>query len=166
MDRLEFNSYLEVFDSVEELSKEDQTLFSAAKKSCENAYADYSNFHVGAAVRLANGEIIEGNNQENIAYPSGLCAERVAVFYAMANFPNEKITGIAIYAKGEKKELEKVITPCGSCRQVLIEYEQRNNSPIPILMEGEKEKVYRSPSVEALLPFFFKSDLVQKKTRK
>ena len=108
---------------LEECSEIEKKLINAAKHATEKSYAPYSNFKVGAALLLENGEIITGNNQENAAYPSGLCAERVATFYANSVYPNEKVVAIAIAAWSNGKFTDDVITPCGGCRQVLLETE-------------------------------------------
>ena len=126
-----------------------------AHKARENAYAPYSQFRVGAALELASGEIITGNNQENAAFPSGLCAERVAVFYAGAAHPKVAITAIAITARSLKKTLITPIAPCGACRQSLAEYEVNQKSPLAIYFMGESGKVVKANSVKDLLPLIF-----------
>lgn len=129
-------------------------LISEAKKASETSYAPYSHFKVGAALLLDNQEIITGNNQENAAYPSGLCAERVATFYANAKYPSNAILAIAIVAKNAKGFLPQPITPCGACRQVLLETEVRYGKAITIILYGtETTRVIQN--VESLLPFFF-----------
>ena len=139
--------------SYEELSAEEKNLIDLAKESTRNAYAPYSEFKVGAAVLLENGEIIAGNNQENIAYPSGLCAERVAVFYANATYPNVRIKTIAIaaYFNGDYAEQ---LSPCGSCRQVLQEVEARYQFPIRVLLY-RKNEIYIIESIKDLMPLSF-----------
>lgn len=129
-------------------------LIKEAKKQAMNAYAVYSNFRVGAAVLLENGKIIGGNNQENAAYPSGLCAERTAVFYANSQFPNAavKIIAIAAYSNGEY--LKEPITPCGGCRQVLLETENRYEKDIKVILYGT-DKTYVIDNVKQLLPLSF-----------
>ncbi|MCF6183152.1 MAG: cytidine deaminase [Bacteroidales bacterium] len=123
--------------SVEELSKEEQLLIEKSKEAVKNAYAPYSKFKVGAAVLLANGEIITGTNQENAAYPSGLCAERVAVFYANSKYPDVPVKAIAVTAFTNNKFVKTPVPPCGSCRQVLVETETRFNTPIKIYLVSE-----------------------------
>ena len=113
-----------------ECSEIEKKLIEAAKEATKKAYAPYSGFKVGAAVLLENGEIISGNNQENAAYPSGLCAERTTVFFANATFPNQKIEALAVAAWHKDRFTNEVITPCGGCRQVLLETENRFNAPM------------------------------------
>ncbi len=160
MKKIQISIEIQVFDSVRELSIEDQILIEASKKSMKNAYAPYSKFKVGVALRMNDGKIISGNNQENAAYPSGLCAERVAIFYAMAQFPVGKISTIAISASSDKGNINSLVSPCGACRQAISEYEIKQGEPIKIMMQGEDEKIYVSTSIEMLLPLMFnKSNL-------
>jgi len=153
--RIEIN--LEVFEAISDLPSSIQTLMNKAHDARENAYAPYSHFKVGAALQLDSGEIILGNNQENAAYPSGLCAERVAVFHAGATHPNAKVISMAITAKSLKNELTTPVAPCGSCRQVLAEYEVKQNTPIAIYFMGETGKIVKSNSIKDLLPLIFDS---------
>ena len=146
---------LEVFEAISELPKAIQELMDKAQQARENAYAPYSLFRVGAALRLSSGEIVAGNNQENAAFPSGLCAERVAVFNAGANFPNENISAIAISSRSENKKITEAIGPCGACRQSLAEYEQKQKSPIAVYFMGETGKIVKVASVMDLLPLEF-----------
>jgi|SRR5690554_4094646 len=139
---------------LEECSDIEKKLIDAAKHATEKSYAPYSNFKVGSALLLENGEIITGNNQENAAYPSGLCAERVATFYANSVYPNEKVVAIAIAAWSNGEFTKDVITPCGSCRQVLLETENRFNSSLRILMYAQNS-VYVVKSIKDLLPLHF-----------
>jgi cytidine deaminase len=139
------------------LNSEEKDLVNRAKNSLEAAYAPYSGFLVGATVLLENGEIISGNNQENVAYPSGLCAERVAIFYAGANFPNVKIKTIAITAVSKKFEIKDIISPCGACRQAIAEYEVKQENDIRILLNHPDDSILVVNSVSDLLPFMFKS---------
>lgn len=139
------------------LNSEEKDLVNRAKNSLEAAYAPYSGFLVGATVLLGNGEIISGNNQENVAYPSGLCAERVAIFYAGAKFPNVKIKTIAITAVSKKFEIKDVISPCGACRQAIAEYEVKQENDIRILLHNPDDSILIVNSVSDLLPFMFKS---------
>lgn len=150
----------DIFSNENELNQVDQNILAQAKKAVNNAYAPYSNFHVGAAVLLEDGTIIQGNNQENAAYPSGLCAERVAMYYAGANYPNLKIKAIAITCKSESETINKPISPCGSCRQAMAEYETRHKQPIKVIMSGEIGEIFISESIQNLLPLMFsKEDL-------
>jgi len=139
------------------LNSEEKDLVNRAKNSLEAAYAPYSGFLVGATVLLENGEIISGNNQENVAYPSGLCAERVAIFYAGANFPNVKIKTIAITAVSKKFEIKDIISPCGACRQAIAEYEVKQENDIRILLHHPDDSILIVNSVSDFLPFMFKS---------
>lgn len=157
MKKQDINTQITIFDSKEELSEKVLFLFNEAEKARENAYAPYSNFRVGAAVLLDNGNIITGNNQENAAYPSGLCAERVAVYFAGSQFPNTKILQIAVTARSEKQLLNKPIAPCGSCRQAIAEYEIKQNQPIEIYFMGETGQIFKTESIKALLPLLFDS---------
>lgn len=143
------------YNSIQELTNQQQELIRAAQKATMNAYAPYSNFHVGAAVLLDNNEIILGNNQENIAYPSGLCAERTALFYAGANYPQNKVVMLAVYAKGTLIKEQSPISPCGSCRQVIAETIKRQNTPFELLLVGENNQVIVLENALDILPFPF-----------
>lgn len=139
----------------EELTPEDKSLVNIAIDSASNAYAPYSQFRVGSAVLLSNGLVVKGNNQENAAYPSGLCAERVAMFYANANYPESSITAIAVVVvDSEGNVIEQNISPCGSCRQALAESEMRFRKPIKVLL-ASKKSVLIFNSIEDLLPLSF-----------
>ena len=146
--------------SFEELEASKQHLINKAKEQVLKAYAPYSEFHVGAAVELENGEIFAGSNQENSAYPSGLCAERVAVFFANAQFPTIAVKTLAIAAYTNGKFLEEPVTPCGSCRQVLLETEQRFGNEITILLYGSKH-IYQLDNVKQLLPLCFEKSSLE-----
>lgn len=148
---------LSIYESVEQLPFDIKNLMKKAEGIRENAYSPYSRFKVGAAVLLSNNEIVLGSNQENAAFPSGLCAERVAVFAAGANFPNQSIQAIAITARAENHILEEPIAPCGSCRQSIAEYEQKQQKPIEIYFMGEKGIIYKLNSIADLLPLSFSS---------
>lgn len=140
-----------------ELSTEDKELIKCAKKATYNSYAKYSHFYVGAALRLANHEIKIGANQENAAFPSGLCAERSAIFAAQSTNPEQPIETLAIAARNDKQFIPIPITPCGACRQVMLEMEDRYKRPIQILLYGERY-IYRLESVKDLLPLSFIDD--------
>ena len=142
------------FCRLEELSEEDRQLVEMAVGATNNAYAKYSNFRVGAAVRLENGLLMKGANQENAAFPVTLCAERTAIFAAQANYPEQPITAIAIAAKNENGLLSEPITPCGSCRQVMLEIEDRYKRPLRILLYGQNG-VYIVDTVKDLMPLSF-----------
>lgn len=143
---------------VSELSPDDQNLIALARKMTNNAYAPYSDFQVGAVIQLENGEIIKGSNQENAAYPSGLCAERVAIFAASANHPGVKIKTIAVSAKTKHHLMDYPVSPCGSCRQVLLEYEAKQKEPIRMLLSGVSGKILIIDKVQDLLPLSFTAD--------
>ena len=145
-----------------ELSTEEQQLVSNAKSAFKTAYAPYSGFLVGASVLLENGEVINGSNQENVAYPSGLCAERVALFYAGAKYPNIKINTIAVSVLSKNFEVTDVISPCGACRQVMAEYEDKQDKEIKVILHSPTDEVLIANTVEDLLPFMFKSPLLKK----
>lgn len=139
---------------LDELTDADRELIDHAMKATDNAYAEYSHFYVGAALRLANGRIVIGANQENAAFPSGLCAERTAVFSAQANFPDQSIESLALVARNDNGLVDSPVTPCGACRQVLLGVEERYGMPMRILMYG-KSGVYIVGSVKDLLPLSF-----------
>lgn len=139
---------------LDELTFADRELIEHAMKATDNAYAEYSHFYVGAALRLAKGKIVIGANQENAAFPSGLCAERTAVFSAQANFPDQPIEALALVARNDNGLLDNPVTPCGACRQVLLEVEERYGQPIRVIMYG-KCGVYCIDSVKDLLPLSF-----------
>ncbi len=142
------------FHNIDELPENDRLLVLEARKTSASAYAPYSGFHVGAAILLDNQKILTGNNQENSAYPSGLCAERVALFYANANYPNARVRAIAISATKNGVLVNEPIKPCGDCRQALAEAEVRFESPIRIIMDGQ-DSILVLQSVESLLPLYF-----------
>lgn len=155
MTEINITTQLHVFENFEELPNEIQHLMNSAIAIRKKAYAPYSKFRVGAAILLDNGEIILGSNQENAAYPSGLCAERVAIFYAGANYPDAKILKIAISATSDVNVNKTPIPPCGSCRQSIAEYESKQESPIEMYFMGEIGAIYKSDSLKNLLPFSF-----------
>jgi cytidine deaminase len=154
MKSLKLNIEFSEFDSDTELNEDDRALLKEAREAVKNAYAPYSRFYVGAAVRLANGKIVTGSNQENAAYPSGLCAERVAVFSASSQYPGTAIATLALMAQTEMIDLNSPVTPCGSCRQVLAEYQQLYNTPIRIFMQAGRT-IYFTEGIENLLPLMF-----------
>jgi len=146
----------EYFKNSNELSDIEKTLFNRAKQARENAYAPYSNFLVGCAILLENGEIYSGNNQENAAFPSGLCAERTTLFWVAANFPNEKIEKIFVVGgPRESHEKNPPIPPCGACRQSLMEYETKQSQDIDLYFSSMNEEVVKVYSIKDLLPFYF-----------
>jgi cytidine deaminase len=160
MKEININCKLNVFNDFSELTLEVQNLLNQAIVARKNAYAPYSNFQVGAAVLLDNQEIITGSNQENAAYPSGLCAERVAIFYAGAKYPKGKILKMAISAARQKSILNEPIPPCGACRQSIAEYEAKQDAPIEIYFMGEVGEVYQSDSLKNILPLVFNKNFL------
>ncbi|WP_415372070.1 cytidine deaminase [Patiriisocius sp. Uisw_047] len=155
MKKLKLETTLDVFDSVSELPQDIQELMIKAQQAREKAYAPYSSFKVGAALQLANGEVVLGNNQENAAFPSGLCAERVAIFYAGATYPGVAVTSIALTVRSLEHTVTKPTPPCGACRQSIAEYEVNQKSSINIYFMGETGTVVKADSIEVLLPFVF-----------
>lgn len=155
MKKQQFISDYIVFDDEKELDPKDAELLRQAHEATNNSYAPYSKFHVGAAVRLANGVIIKGNNIENAAYPSGLCAERVALFSAQAQYPDVAVEALAITARSENAEVTEPVAPCGACRQVMVETEQRSKQPMRIICQGETGPVMVFDGIETLMPFIF-----------
>ncbi|MES2656927.1 MAG: cytidine deaminase [Bacteroidota bacterium] len=155
MELLTRESILEKFNTVNELSESDQLLLSKAKEASKNAYAPYSKFNVGCALLLANNEIILGNNQENIAYPSGLCAERVAIFHAGSNYPDIAIKAMAVTAFATGYEVTEPVMPCGACLQSISEFELRFKEPIKIILQGNTGSIYVANGTKNFLPFQF-----------
>ena len=155
MKEIKIESVLTVFDSFDELPKDVASLMEKAIEARQKAYAPYSKFHVGAALELDNGEIIIGSNQENASYPSGLCAERTAIYYAGAKYPDAKIKRMAIIAGSTIHQTTAPIPPCGACRQAVAEYEIKQETPIEIYFMGETGKVVKSNSLANLLPLVF-----------
>jgi cytidine deaminase len=142
------------YSSPEELSAQEQQLVAAAIKVSGDAYAPYSGFKVGAAILLENGEIVTGNNQENAAYPSGMCAERVALYWAGSQYPEVAVRCMAVAAIRNGKLIDQVISPCGSCRQVFAETQHRHGNSFPLLLVGRK-MVLKLESAASLLPLAF-----------
>ncbi|SDI21616.1 cytidine deaminase [Flavobacterium omnivorum] len=155
MKEITITTQFKVFESIQELPNDIQDLMTQAVEVRKNAYAPYSKFRVGVAIFLDNGKIVLGSNQENAAYPSGLCAERVAIFYAGAVYPEAKILKMAITAASDTNQTTTPIPPCGSCRQSIAEYEIKQESPIEIYFMGEIGAIYKSDSLKNLLPFMF-----------
>ena len=155
MKEINITTKFAVFETSNELPETTKDLMNQAVAIRKDAYAPYSKFRVGAAILLDNGKIVLGSNQENAAYPSGLCAERVAIFQAGAIYPDTRILEIAISATADEKPVTTPIPPCGSCRQSIAEYESRQESPIAIYFMGESGPVYKSDSLKNLLPFMF-----------
>ncbi|WP_438969263.1 cytidine deaminase [Nonlabens sp.] len=155
MKKLELHTTLEVYDTIEELAAQDFSLMQLAIEARHRAYAPYSNFTVGCALLLANGEIITGNNQENAAYPSGLCAERVAIFAAGSQYPGVAVLKLAITASPKDNSFHKPVPPCGACRQSIAEYENNQENDIELFFMGAAGKVLKSDSLSDLLPLVF-----------
>jgi len=156
MKKKEVKSTFYEYTSLSELSQKQQQLVEEASKAATNAYAPYSGFHVGAAVLLENGHMIHANNQENSAFPSGLCAERTAVFYANSQYPNTPILALSVTAEKDGSPVKYPIPPCGSCLQVLLESEKRHQTPMEIILYAS-DKIYVAGSVEQFLPYAFTS---------
>lgn len=157
MKKIEITTSALVFKDISELSEEDNMLMQKAIEARQNAYAPYSKFHVGAALLLENNKIVLGNNQENAAYPSGMCAERVAIWKAGSAYPNVKILKLAISASSSITKVDKPVGPCGACRQSLSEYEIKQQQAFPILFMGEVGEIVKTESLLSLLPFSFDS---------
>lgn len=153
MKELTITAVLNVY-KFEELTEADRTLLQAAMDATKRSYAPYSKFSVGAAARLNNDVIVTGTNQENAAYPSGLCAERTTLFYANSQYSDQAVATLAVAARTERDFLDAPIPPCGACRQVILETEKRFNQPMRILLYG-KEEVYEVKSIRDLLPLSF-----------
>lgn len=153
MKDLTITSIIKVY-TFDELNKTDQDLMTSAMEATTRSYAPYSKFSVGAAALLANGIVVTGTNQENAAYPSGLCAERTTLFYANSQYPDQPVLTLAIAARTEKDFIDLPIPPCGACRQVILETEKRYKQPIRILLYGKKE-IYEVKSISDLLPLSF-----------
>lgn len=147
---------IEVYDSESELNEEDKILLQLARESMENAYAPYSRFLVGCVLQLENNTLVKGNNQENMAYPSGLCAERVAIFYAGANYPGVPVKTMAIVARSKDYKIETPIVSCGACLQSLCEYERQFGKPIRTILQAEGGKIWiANQGTKAFMPFQF-----------
>lgn len=140
--------------ALDELPNTDQELIGKAIEATGNSYAEYSHFHVGAALRLYDGKIVIGANQENAAFPSGLCAERTAIFAAQANYPDQPVEALAIAARNDNGLVEEPVSPCGACRQVMVGIEERYGRPMRVLLYG-KSSVYVVQSARDLLPLSF-----------
>ena len=162
MKRISLHIEFEEYENADQLPDSDKQLFRHAGNTADMAYAPFSGFMVGTAIRLENGIIITGNNQENVAFPSGLCAERVAFFAAKSKYPEIKILAAAISAKSLSYPVNHAVTPCGACRQVMAEYEQNQGSKIRIIFPGDKGKIYVVEGVDMILPLMFRFDPMKK----
>lgn len=156
--KLEFVTSVDVLVMPGDLSVDESLLLTRAQAATRNAYAPYSGFCVGAALLLEDGSMHTGNNQENAAYPSGLCAERITLFGLRANYPNLRIKMMAVTARRKGTESYVAAMPCGACRQVMAEYENQQQAPITLLMQAGPDQVYRCPSASSLLPLQFSKD--------
>ena len=160
MKEVKIETKLKVYDDISELSVSIQKLMSSAVETRDNAYAPYSKFKVGAAILLDNDEVITGSNQENASYPSGLCAERTAIYYSGSKYPDAKILKMVLTASSQNQITDKPIPPCGACRQAIAEYEIKQNQPIEIYFMGAKGKVVKSDSLANLLPLLFDNSVL------
>lgn len=156
MKERQFTVKFETYASLAEMSEEDRVLCEAAIEAQKGSYAPYSHFNVGAAVRLANGTIVKGSNQENIAYPSGLCAERTTLFAASATYPGVPIRSLAVLGGKDMTICDEPATPCGACRQVMAEYQTLAKAPMSVILVGKKE-IWKFACVDDILPFIFDS---------
>jgi len=152
----------QVTEDINDLTSAERELLKQAGDAMRKAYAPYSNFSVGAALRLSDGTVVCGNNQENAAFPSGLCAERVAFFAASSMYPGATITDVAITASSSLFEVDHPIAPCGACRQVMLEYELNQDTSIKLLLRGNSGRMIRIDGVRQLLPFFFHENGLRK----
>ncbi len=162
MIKKEIKIAFEQYESINDLSAADRSLCNEAEKALENSHSPYSKFKVGAALLLKSGKVVYGSNQENVAYPSGLCAERVALFSAGANHPDDRIVSIAITASTKEFELIKPTAPCGACLQVMAEYEKKQNQEFKILLYCIDGPVWKTGGVKSFLPFIFFEDRLGK----
>lgn len=156
MEKKTYQFEYQKYNTLSELSEENQNLIELSKKAAEKAYAPYSKFRVGAAILLENGEILSGSNQENASYPVGVCAERTLLSYAHANFPESKKLKLAISVLDTSKD----VSPCGLCRQTLLEYESLQGQPIEIMLHNMSGTVIVLPSASSLLPLHFNNDML------
>lgn len=162
MEQKEFSLQYNCYKDSTEMEPNDAELLGKAREAVKTSYSPYSKFAVGAAIRLANGKIVMGSNQENAAYPSGLCAERVAMFAAASQFPNVAMTSIAIAIESPDYDTEEPIAPCGACRQVMIEYEHLHQHPMHVIMDTKKGNIVRVNKASDLLPFDFHANHLKK----
>ena len=156
MTNQEIHIVYQEYNSIEELNPEDRELAAEAIKAMEGAYAPYSHFHVGAAVRMSNGQIVRGANQENAAFTSGLCAERTAMFAAGARYPDKDMLSIALAGGVMGRLGSQPATPCGACRQVMAQYQAKSGKPMSVIMISA-DKVWKFEKVDDILPLIFNS---------
>jgi cytidine deaminase len=160
MKEVKLETVLEIYNDISELPESVRRIMKIAVEARESAYAPYSKFKVGAAILLENGEVIAGSNQENASYPSGLCAERTAIYYAHARYPDVKMKRMALTASSQKQITDRPIPPCGACRQAIAEYEKKQDEPIEIYFMGAQGKVVKSKSLANLLPLLFDNSVL------
>ena len=160
MSKRSLNIEYSEYESINDLENEAKALLVTADENLKNAYAPYSKFKVSAVCKMEDGTIVKGTNQENGAYPSGLCAERVAIFAAKSQFPDQKVEKIAITTE---QTTTAPVSPCGACRQVLIEYEIAQNQPIELIMKSGNSKIWKFKSVRDILPFAFDGEFLKEK---
>ncbi|MHB1178588.1 MAG: cytidine deaminase [Daejeonella sp.] len=152
----------EEYSSVDDLNPDDKDLCLEAVKAMANSHSPYSEFRVGAAVRLQSGKIVHGSNQENVAYPSGLCAERVALFTIGSTYPDDKILSLAITAHTQHFKILQPVTSCGACLQVMAEFEKKQSDPIEVLFYCQNGSVIKTKGIKSLLPFAFTETRLKK----
>jgi len=161
MKSINLNISFEQYNQLSDLNELDKTLCGLAEQALAGSYSPYSKFRVGTAIRLSTGEIVLGSNQENVAYPSGLCAERVALFSIGSNYPNAVIQSMAITAQTDAFEILQPVTSCGGCLQVMVEFERRQKLPIEVIFYCLNGEILKVPSVKSLLPFAFVEDRLE-----
>lgn len=162
MRKIKLETEMQVYESREELPENLLDLLLQAEAAAARAYAKYSRFQVGAAILMNNGNVVTGTNQENAVYPCGLCAERVAAFAASSLYPEVPFNKIAITAINPVEPLKEPVSPCGSCRQVLFEYEQKFGSPMEVILAGQEGPIYHFQSMATLLPYTFHAGFLPK----
>lgn len=162
MNSINLNITFEQYADISELTLADRALCESAEQALNTSYSPYSKFRVGTAIRLASGETILGSNQENLAYLSGLCAERVALFSIGATYPDAVIESMAITAQTDNFEILKPVTSCGGCLQVMVEFERKQNAPIEVIFYCLNGEVIKVPSVKSLIPFAFVEDRLER----
>jgi len=162
MKLLDLKISFEQYDNIDELNERDRTLCTLSEKALKTSYSPYSRFRVGTAIRLTSGETVLGSNQENLAYPSGLCAERVALFSIGATYPDAVIESMAITAQTDAFDILKPVTSCGGCLQVMAEFERKQSTPIEVIFYCLNGIILKVPSVKSLLPFAFVEDRLER----
>ncbi len=162
MEEIRKEAVVKKYNNEGELNRQDQLLLEAAREAVKTSYAPYSKFHVGCALLLENGKTIKGSNQENIAYPSGLCAERVAIFHAGAEYPDVPVKAMAVTVKAENYVVDKPIMSCGACLQSMSEYEVKFSQPIHMVLQGETGDIFVAEGTKTFMPFQFWVDELKK----